>query len=440
MKLQKIFSFSVIVASLVGAQEPSAFNAGGVAPQKTQSEMMDERLFKLSSQIKSIEESQEGLRSVFEGQTQKVQELVNGLDLLKGENAASIGEVRTHVDSNFALQNENIEKIKQSISALGALIKKTNTQMQSEIDGLKEQIASLQTAQKSTAKVESKATKKVENTESQNAEIAKNVDNAIAEMTTTTEVESKVANTKTDIKAEIKTQEAPQNTIKLLDSTSEVPIPVVPLNTAESQTISQVTPDATINAQNITRATETEPLNVQDKATEQPKEIQQETPQNTQESQSAIAKENPQEEKAKEKQETDKKESKKSEAKTDLTKIPLADVYKQGEEFYKNKSYAKADEYLQFAVKGSYKPARGNYLLGEIAFEEKRYEDAIYYYKTSATRYDKADYMPRLMLNSAKSFNAIKEKENAKRFLDTLISLYPKSNEAKEAKNLLKSF
>ena len=115
-------------------------------------------------------------------------------------------------------------------------------------------------------------------------------------------------------------------------------------------------------------------------------------------------------------------------------------MYKQGEEFYKNKSYGKADEYLQFAVKGSYKPARGNYLLGEIAFEEKRYEDAIYYYKTSATRYDKADYMPRLMLNSAKSFNAIKEKENAKRFLDTLISLYPKSSEAKEAKNLLKSF
>ena len=368
-----------------------------------------------------------------------MQELVNGLDLLKGENAASIGEVRTHVDSNFALQNENIEKIKQSISALGALIKKTNTQMQSEIDGLKEQIASLQTAQKSATKVESKATKKVENTESQNAEIAKNVDNAIAEMTTTTEVESKVTN-KIDVKAEIKAQEAPQNTIKLLDSTSEVPIPVVPLNTAESQTISQVIPDATINAQNIARATETEPLNTQDKATEQPKEIQQETPQNTQESQSAIAKENPQEEKAKEKQETDKKESKKSEAKTDLTKIPLADVYKQGEEFYKNKSYGKADEYLQFAVKGSYKPARGNYLLGEIAFEEKRYEDAIYYYKTSATRYDKADYMPRLMLNSAKSFNAIKEKENAKRFLDTLISLYPKSSEAKEAKNLLKSF
>ncbi|WP_301008927.1 tetratricopeptide repeat protein, partial [Helicobacter sp. UBA3407] len=80
-------------------------------------------------------------------------------------------------------------------------------------------------------------------------------------------------------------------------------------------------------------------------------------------------------------------------------------------------------------IKGNYKPARGNYLLGEVAFAQKRYEDAIYYYKTSATRYDKADYMPRLMLNSAKSFNAIKEKENAKRFLETLISLYPKFGE-----------
>ena len=115
MRLQKIFSLSIIVASLVGAQEPSAFNAGGVAPQKTQSEIIDEKLFKFSSQIKSIEESQEGLRSVFEGQTQKVQELMNGLDVLKGENAASINKVRTHVDSNFALQNENIEKIMKDI-------------------------------------------------------------------------------------------------------------------------------------------------------------------------------------------------------------------------------------------------------------------------------------------------------------------------------------
>ncbi|WP_279128199.1 tetratricopeptide repeat protein, partial [Helicobacter winghamensis] len=121
----------------------------------------------------------------------------------------------------------------------------------------------------------------------------------------------------------------------------------------------------------------------------------------------------------------------------DLKKIPLASVFKEGEQFYKDKNYQKADEYLQVAVKGNYKPARGNYLLGEVAFEQKRYEDAIYYYKTSATRYDKADYMPRLMLHSAKSFEALKEKDNAKRFLETLIALYPTSSEAKEAKNLL---
>lgn len=432
MRLQKIFSLSIIVASLVGAQEPSAFNAGGVAPQKTQSEIIDEKLFKFSSQIKSIEESQEGLRSVFEGQTQKVQELMNGLDVLKGENAASINEVRTHVDSNFALQNENIEKIKQSISALGALIKKTNTQMQSEIDALKEQIAGLHISQKSTTKVESKTTK--ENTESQNIEITKEVDNAVAEMATIETMEPKV----TEV-----TKEASQNTIKLLDSKSAVETPVlaIPLTATESQTISQVTLDNTINAQNITRATGLESPEEPSRTIEQSQEIQQEALQNTQESQTATSKEKSREEtKTQEKQATDKNDSEKLEAKVDLKKIPLADVYKQGEEFYKNKSYAKADEYLQFAVKGNYKPARGNYLLGEVAFEQKRYEDAIYYYKTSATRYDKADYMPRLMLNSAKSFNAIKEKENAKRFLETLISLYPKSNEAKEAKNLLKSF
>lgn len=53
-------------------------------------------------------------------------------------------DIKKHVDSNFALQNENIDKLKNSISALGALIQKTNTQMQNEIDALKGQIAALE--------------------------------------------------------------------------------------------------------------------------------------------------------------------------------------------------------------------------------------------------------------------------------------------------------
>ena len=115
----------------------------------------------------------------------------------------------------------------------------------------------------------------------------------------------------------------------------------------------------------------------------------------------------------------------------------MAEFFAEGEKLLEEKKYELADEYLQTAIKGYYKPARGNYLLGEIAFAQGRYEEAIYYYKTSATRYDKADYMPRLMLNSAKSFEKINDKENAKKFLESLIALYQDSNEAKEAGNLL---
>lgn len=413
--MQRLWIASLMIISFAFSQEPSAFNAGGTAPQKTETQIINEKLFNLSTQIKGIEESQEGLKSVFEGQLQRVQEVVgnvdtlkNEIEALKGQNDATIIEIRNHVDSNFALQNENIEKIKESISALGVLIQKINAQMQTDINNLKEHIAALDGLPKV-----SQSQKKGDN------------ESTLEVVSATKDEEQNSAN-------------------PLFSETEDVLVIENHTDAMEIQNtppLEEIEDDVALVADNINNVSFEEKEEVP-----QQKELEQSIKQNeasiekvepipiasdfTQNSQALKSQENL-EVKANVKKEEKQKE-------TSLNNKPLANVFQEGEQFYKDKNYQKADEYLQFAIKGSYRPARGNYLLGEIAFEQKRYEDAIYYYKISATRYDKADYMPRLMLNSAKSFVALKEQDHAKRFLETLIALYPQSSEAKEAKELIR--
>ncbi len=369
--MQKIFCVGLVVVSFLFGQEPSAFNAGGSAPRKTETQILEEKLFNLSTQLKNLEESQEGLKSIFESQIQKTQDVVSKIELLKGENNATITEVKAHVDSNFALQNENIEKIKNSISALGALIKKNNAQTQEELLRLKNQIVALENAKKDSKKSQD-ATKQDVTNQNNDEKNPKNTEN--------------------------------NATLQKQTSDAEVDSLIEELNSSENT-------DSNVS-QGVSSVNDKESVKAPEKTQEESTKAQ-------------AKEEKPQKSPATQTQ------------KVDLKKKPLAEIFKEGEEFYNHSNFSQADEYLRYAVKENYKPARGNYLLGEIAFQEKRYEDAIYYYKTSATRYDKANYMPRLMLNSAKSFTALKERENAQRFLETLITLYPQSSEAKEAKKLI---
>lgn len=85
----------------------------------------------------------------------------------------------------------------------------------------------------------------------------------------------------------------------------------------------------------------------------------------------------------------------------------------------------------------NYKPAESSFYLGEMWFVRKKYETAISYFKKSAMLYDKATWMPKLLLHSAISFENLNDKENAKSFYSTLIDLYPSSKEASEAKKNL---
>ena len=101
------------------------------------------------------------------------------------------------------------------------------------------------------------------------------------------------------------------------------------------------------------------------------------------------------------------------------------------------KNYNSAIPKYEKLVEVNYKPAEGNYYLGEMWYIRKKYDLAISHFKKSAVLYDKAAYMPTLLLHSAISFENTKDKDNAKNFYSTLIDLYPSSSEATIAKKNL---
>ena len=101
------------------------------------------------------------------------------------------------------------------------------------------------------------------------------------------------------------------------------------------------------------------------------------------------------------------------------------------------KNYNSAIPKYEKLVEVNYKPAESNFYLGEMCYIRKKYDLAISHFKKSAVLYDKAAYMPTLLLHSAISFENTKDKENAKNFYSTLIDLYPSSSEAGIAKKNL---
>lgn len=113
-----------------------------------------------------------------------------------------------------------------------------------------------------------------------------------------------------------------------------------------------------------------------------------------------------------------------------------SDVLKEAKKLYSSKQIDDAKVRFSWLIEQNYQKAEANYYLGQIAYQHKHYEDAIFYYKESATIDDKAEYMPMLMLNTIRSFSALKDEQNVLRFVDSLLALYPKSKEAEEAKKI----
>ncbi|MGB5866471.1 MAG: tetratricopeptide repeat protein [Arcobacteraceae bacterium] len=105
---------------------------------------------------------------------------------------------------------------------------------------------------------------------------------------------------------------------------------------------------------------------------------------------------------------------------------------------FKKDYFTKAKPIFEGLISKNYRPAECNFYMGEIDYYRKNYKNALHYFKKSMTLYDKASYLPKLLLHSAISFENLGDSDNAQNFYSTIVDIYPNSNEAKEASKKIK--
>ena len=82
--------------------------------------------------------------------------------------------------------------------------------------------------------------------------------------------------------------------------------------------------------------------------------------------------------------------------------------------------------------------ANANYWIGETYYSEKNFEPAILSFQEVIKNFPNKEKAPAAMLKQALSFKSISDKKSTKYVLGMLAELYPKSEEAKRAKEMLK--
>jgi TolA-binding protein len=111
-----------------------------------------------------------------------------------------------------------------------------------------------------------------------------------------------------------------------------------------------------------------------------------------------------------------------------------ATLMKEADDFFVKSTYTEAKVRYDELLKRNYKPAKINFTLGEIAYNQKSYSTAIEYYKSSIALFDKAAYTPTLLFHTGASFDKLGKKKEAQNFYKALKEGYPDSPEAKKVK------
>jgi TolA-binding protein len=120
-----------------------------------------------------------------------------------------------------------------------------------------------------------------------------------------------------------------------------------------------------------------------------------------------------------------------------ISKSSTKELYSQAMKFYLEKEYAQAIKRFEICDKRGYKVAQSNFYLGEISYYTKAYDNALFYYKKSASISSSASYMPVLMLHTAISLDRVGQKSQAKLFYQNVIDNYPSTKSATIAQNRL---
>ena len=96
-----------------------------------------------------------------------------------------------------------------------------------------------------------------------------------------------------------------------------------------------------------------------------------------------------------------------------------------------------AKAYFEYLIDQKFAVAESSYYIGEIYYARKEYNEALPYYKTSASLDSKATYMPILLWHTAWSFKYLNDSENYMKFLKTLVALFPESEQGRKAQDIL---
>jgi TolA-binding protein len=122
---------------------------------------------------------------------------------------------------------------------------------------------------------------------------------------------------------------------------------------------------------------------------------------------------------------------------TPSAKTDIASIEQEAYKFVSQNKYAEAQTNFEKMIQKKYKVPESLFMIGETLYERKSYKEAVSYYKDSASRNEKAGYMPTLLLHSGMSMEKSGDSAMAKAFYQATISKYGGSGAAKEANERL---
>lgn len=135
----------------------------------------------------------------------------------------------------------------------------------------------------------------------------------------------------------------------------------------------------------------------------------------------------------------DSKQSRVSEGKIDFSSKKFEDILKEGRTLFRKKQYDKSKQYFEHLISKNKHLATSNYYLGEIYYIKKDYNTALSYFKISISHDENTSFMPILLWHTAWSFKYLNDNVNYQKFLNSLVELYPKSEQGIRAKDLVKN-
>lgn len=116
-------------------------------------------------------------------------------------------------------------------------------------------------------------------------------------------------------------------------------------------------------------------------------------------------------------------------------------IYQSGLDAYRSGDLRKAlDQFTRFVERNPKHELTANarYWIGEVYYSEKNYEQAILAFQDVIKNYPKKDKAPAALLKQGLSFKALGDLRSARHVLNKVLSDYPRSEEAKKARDLLR--